>query len=223
MIRKHFAATLALAGLVLGAWACSEPGPIDPSGQPPPSFARASTVTGYLTATDPALLALYEAEKARVASQATQEQPVFLSLLEIAGDYDRWLKRATRSGVAECYPNAYAADVQIIGPSGGQLKIGTHTFTVPAYALSKYYVITGEDHADDKAAVQFGPEGLGFAKAATLKLDYSKCAIPPLATKHVVFTDDKWNIKEYEPTQDDILNKILGGLILHFSQYAVAW
>jgi hypothetical protein len=223
MSRKPFTAVLTLAVLSLAVWGCADQGPTDPGNQPVPSFARASTVSGYGSATDPDLLAWYNSEKARVASQAALEEPVYASLLTTAGDYDRWMKRALRNGVAECYPNAYAADVQIIGPEGGQLTIGAHTFTVPPNDLSKYYVITGEDHADDKAAVQFGPEGLGFAKPALVKLNYSKCAILASATKQVVFTDDRWNIKEYEPSTDDVLNQILGGYLVHFSQYAVAW
>jgi len=223
MSRKPFTTALALAVFGLGIWGCADQGPTDPGTEAVPSFARASTVSGFGSAPDSALIAWYNSEKARVAAQAALEQPVYLSLAAAAGDYDRWMKRTLRSGVAECYPNAYAADVQIIGPQGGQLTIGAHTFTVPANALSKYFVITGEDHADDKAAVEFSPEGLGFAKAALVKLNYSRCAIPGSANKQVVFTDSWWNIKEYEPSTDDLLNQVLGGYILHFSQYAVAW
>src|SRR5262249_3504021 len=110
-----------------------------------------------------------------------------------------------------------------IGPDGGKLVIGAHTYTVPSRALSKYYVITGEAHVGTAVAVQFGPEGLGFAKQTLVQLSYAQCAFPDGVTKQVAFTDSSWNIKEYEPSMDDALNQILGGYVVHFSQYAVAW
>jgi hypothetical protein len=132
-----------------------------------------------------------------------------------------------RSGVqgrrSSVLPPSYAADVQIIGPDGGTLVIGAHTFRVPAKALSKYYVIAGEAHVGTAVAVQFQPEGLGFAKQTLVQLSYAKCAFPAGVTKQVAFTDSFWNIKEYEPSEDDAINEILGGYLVHFSQYAVAW
>jgi hypothetical protein len=223
MIRKHLVAGLTLATLALAVWGCSDAGPTDPANTSAPSFAKATTVTGYASATDPALIQWYNSEKARVAAQAVIEQPTYDSLVAAMPSGKSWINQATKNGVAQCYPQPYAADVQIIGPAGGTLTIGAHSFAVPPKSLSKYYVITGEAHAQMQMGVQFSPEGLGFAKAATVLLSYQNCAFPDGVTKTVVYTDGNWNIKEYEPSADDQLHKLVGGFIVHFSQYAVAW
>jgi hypothetical protein len=223
MNRKPFWSALALGVLALAVWGCADGSPTDPGGATNPSLARATTVIGYSSASDPALLAWYSSEKARVAAAAAAEQQVYDSLVASVGPQQKWLNQASKGGVAQCYPQPYAADVQIIGPEGGKLVIGAHSYSVPTRALSKYYVITGEAHAGTQVAVQFGPEGLGFAKVTTLWLSYAKCSFPDGAQKQVAFTDDQWNIKEYEQSTDDLLNQVLGGYIVHFSQYAVAW
>ena len=158
-----------------------------------------------------------------MAAAAVTEQPVYDLLVMAFGPEKKWLSQASKGGVAQCYPQPYAADVQIIGPAGGTLVIGAHSFTVPARALSKYYVITGEAHAGTAVGVEFRPEGLGFAKQTLVQLSYAKCAFPAGVTKQVAFTDGWWTIKEYEPSADDERNQILGGYVVHFSQYAVAW
>jgi hypothetical protein len=224
MIRKHSWSTLALGALALAVWGCSEAGPTDPTDATAPvSFARATTVTGYTSSTDPALLEWYTSEKVRVAADSAAEKSTYDGMVALYGPERKWLNQASKGGVAECYPQPFASDVQIIGPEGGKLVIGAHTYTVPSRALSKYYVITGEAHVGTAVAVQFAPEGLGFAKQTLLQLSYAECAFPSGATKQVAFTDSFWNIKEYEPSTDDVLNQILGGYVVHFSQYAVAW
>jgi hypothetical protein len=223
MNRKQFWSGLALGALALAVCGCAEAGPTDPGDATNPSLARATTVTGYSSASDPALLTWYNSEKTRVTAAAVAERLVYDSLVASFGPEKKWLTQASKGGVAQCYPQPYAADVQIIGPEGGKLVIGAHSYSVPARALSKYYVITGEAHSGTQVAVQFGPEGLGFARETTLWLSYTKCSFPDGVEKQVAFTDNQWNIKEYESSTDDLLNQLLGGYIVHFSQYAVAW
>lgn len=223
MNRKHFWSGLTLGVLALAVWGCANGGPTAPADAATPSFARATTATGYSSPSDPALLVWYASEKARVAATAVAEKPVYDSLVAAYGPEKKWVNQASKGGVAQCYPQPYAADVQIIGPDGGRLVIGAHSYSVPAKALSKYYVITGEAHAGTHVAVQFGPEGLGFAKETTVWLSYAKCSFPDGVTKQVAYTDDQWNVKEYEYSVDDLLNQVLGGYVVHFSQYAVAW
>jgi hypothetical protein len=223
MKRNHLWSGLALGALALAVWGCAAEAPTSPGSPEGASFARATTVTGYSSASDPALLAWYDSEKARVAAAAITEAPLYDALVASMPPGNSWVNQASKNGVAQCYPQQYAADVQIIGPDGGQLTVGNHSFTVPPKALSKYYVITAEAHAQAQVGLEFSPEGLGFAKAAVVKLSYAQCAFPDGVTKSVVYTDDRWNIKEYEPTADDVANKLLGGNIVHFSQYAVAW
>jgi hypothetical protein len=223
MKRNHLWSGLTLGALALAVWGCATEVPTAPGGSEGPSLARATTVVGYNSATDPELLNWYASEKARVAAAAQAEAPVYAALVASMPPGNSWVNQATKSGVAQCYPQQYAADVQIVGPDGGELTVGSHSFSVPPKSLSKYYVITAEAHAQSQVGLQFSPEGLGFAKAAVVKLSYAQCAFPDGVTKSVVYTDDKWNIKEYEPTADDVANKLLGGNIVHFSQYAVAW
>jgi len=224
MIRKHSLSALALGAIACAVWGCSDAGSTGPTDAAAPvSFARATTVAGYSSSTDPTLLQWYTSEKARVAADSATEQQTYDSLVTSFGPEKKFLAQASKGGVAQCYPQPFAADVQIIGPDGGKLVIGAHTYTVPAKALSKYYVITAEAHVGTAVAVEFGPEGLGFAKQTLLQLSYARCAFPDGATKQVAFTDSFWNIKEYEPSSDDVLNQILGGYVVHYSQYAVAW
>jgi hypothetical protein len=53
--------------------------------------------------------------------------------------------------------------------------VGPHTLEIPAGALARDTRITAYMSGDRVAAVQFYPEGLKFARNATLTLSYSHC------------------------------------------------
>jgi hypothetical protein len=71
-------------------------------------------------------------------------------------------------------------------------------------------------------SVRFSPEGLKFAKPATLTLSYSNCS-PLLLLKRVVYTNELLSILELLPSIDDLRTRTVSASIRHFSRYAVAW
>jgi hypothetical protein len=72
--------------------------------------------------------------------------------------------------------------------------------------------------------VQFEPDGLTFAKDASLRLSYAGCGIlGSLLPKRVVQVDDDLAILDVLPSLD--LRSLLStsARLEHFSGYAVAW
>ncbi|MBM4188098.1 MAG: hypothetical protein FJ206_12410 [Gemmatimonadetes bacterium] len=110
-----------------------------------------------------------------------------------------------------------------IGPAGGTLRIGRHTLTVPAGALSTTVEISGLTVMDATASVHLYPSGLVFRTPATLRLDYGHCD-KIKNTKFVVYTDDDaLRILEVMPSADRPAKNFVEGKLDHFSRYAVAW
>lgn len=126
----------------------------------------------------------------------------------------------------QCSPQPFAADTAVIGPGGGTLHIGRHTFVVPAGALSSNVRIIGSAPVDRVVSVQFQPEGLQFnpRHIPKLTLDYSACPlVPSLLPKRIAYTDGKLNILSYLLSIDNLLQRRVSGQVPHFSRYAVAW
>src|SRR5439155_19942809 len=80
------------------------------------------------------------------------------------------------TGLLQCSDLAYASTTQTIGSAGGVIRVGPHTLTISAGALSAPVAITralvtgrGVD------AVHFEPEGLKFARSAPLTMSYANC------------------------------------------------
>lgn len=76
-----------------------------------------------------------------------------------------------------------ARDAQVgtatIGPSGGELVVGTHRLIVPPGALTETVQISGTAPADSVTRIFFEPHGLQFKKPAGLILDASNCIEVP--------------------------------------------
>lgn len=134
-----------------------------------------------------------------------------------------WHLRVRRSDVAllPCDSLPYARKTATIGPGGGTLKFGLQQLVIPAGALSQKVEITAEQVADAVVSVRFAPEGLRFAKPATLTLSYGRC-LPIAGVKGVVYTDDQLDVLELIPSQDELSGEV-AGWINHFSRYAVAF
>ncbi|MFN8645479.1 MAG: hypothetical protein U0104_01860 [Gemmatimonadales bacterium] len=134
------------------------------------------------------------------------------------------LLRPLLNGLLACYPQPYAAASAVIGPAGGQLRIGRHLLVVPAGALAAPVRISGEAPTGVVSSVRFEPEGLHFQRAVQLTLDYSTCPLGRLQIlKRVAYTDDQLNILTYLLSRDDLLRMRVTGDVWHFSRYAVAW
>jgi hypothetical protein len=121
-----------------------------------------------------------------------------------------------------CSPQPYAQAKAVVGPAGGTIVVGAHRVTIPAGALSAPVAITAEQVRGSTNSVRFQPQGLTFAKPATLTLSYNNCLLPPL-TKRVVYTDERLHVLELIPSLDLRLSRSVNGFISHFSRYAVAY
>jgi hypothetical protein len=125
-----------------------------------------------------------------------------------------------------CGPQPYASASKVIGPDGGTLNIGKHTFVVPRGALKSKVLITAEAPEGNVISVRFAPEGLKFNSKAQpkLTLDYSSCGlIPNLLPKHIAYTDDQLSILSILSSVDNLLKQQVSANIKHFSRYAVAF
>lgn len=127
-------------------------------------------------------------------------------------------------GLLKCTPLPYVKSSALIGPAGGSLKIGQYTLSVPAGALSQSMQITGEELSDTVNSVRFSPQGLQFAKPATLTMPYANCSLlGRLLPKQIAYTTDNLQILSYLLSLDNLLSKTVTGQVNHFSRYAVAW
>ncbi|MFL5515502.1 MAG: hypothetical protein ACJ8DJ_05050 [Gemmatimonadales bacterium] len=121
-----------------------------------------------------------------------------------------------------CSAQPYAVKTQTVGTAGGTIVIGTHRLVIPAGAQAKPVQIKAEQVTGRVNSVRFSPEGLKFAKPATLTLSYGNCS-PLLLLKRVVYTNELLSILELLPSVDDLRTRTVSASIRHFSRYAVAW
>jgi len=127
-------------------------------------------------------------------------------------------------GLLKCSPLPKDSSTETIGPWGGVLTVGPHTFVVPAGALSHNVTITAVLSADTVNAITFKPEGLQFQRPAYLTMSYANCnLLGRLLPKHVAYTNDNYVILELLSSIDNLFTKRVTGQVHHFSHYAVAW
>jgi hypothetical protein len=121
-----------------------------------------------------------------------------------------------------CSTQPYAQTTVVVGPAGGTITVGAHKLVIPAGALSARVTITAEQVSGTVNSVRFKPDGLQFAKPATLTLSYGNCLLSPLR-KQVVYTDERLRILDVMSSLDLWPSKSVSGVINHFSRYAVAY
>lgn len=121
-----------------------------------------------------------------------------------------------------CNVTTTTTATKTIGPDGGTLTVGPHTLVIPAGALASPVTITGTAPAGGYVQVDFQPQGLRFAKKATLTLSYRSCALPLSLLYDVVYTDDSYNILEILPSLSSLLSANVSAPIGHFSHYMLA-
>ncbi|HXI33744.1 MAG TPA: hypothetical protein VNH63_06655 [Gemmatimonadales bacterium] len=129
------------------------------------------------------------------------------------------------TGLLSCSDLPYASTTQVIGPEGGTMSAGPHSFVIPAGALSQPTTITMiQPTGDHINAVQFKPAGLQFAKPAYLTMSYANCSLlGKILPKHIAYVDDNLNILYYLLSLDNLFAKKVTGQVNHFSEYAMAW
>jgi hypothetical protein len=164
------------------------------------ALAAALTVAGACTTADDGL--------GPGEAPASQPSPSLLSLQDLH--------------LLTCSAQPYASKTQTIGSAGGTILVGAHRLAIPAGALASPVKITAEQVAGRVNSVRFKPDGLRFAKPATLTLSYANCS-SLLPLKRVVYTNEVLGILELVPSLDDLRSRKVSASIRHFSRYAVAW
>ena len=124
----------------------------------------------------------------------------------------------------KCTPQAHVLVGQMIGPSGGEIRVGKHRLEIPSHALTRNVYITMEMGLDSTNSVQFQPEGLVFARPAKLTLDYGNCSgIGSLLPLRVAYTTNLLQIIQYLISIDNKSGHKVSAQLQHFSRYAVAY
>jgi len=128
------------------------------------------------------------------------------------------------TGLLQCTPLPYDSVTQAIGPEGGTISVGPHTFTVPAGALDTAVTITAVTPSDTVNRIQFQPEGLVFNGYTTLRMSYANCSILGiLQPKRIAYVGSDLGILDYLPSLDNVFTQTVRGKVIHFSEYALAW
>ncbi len=128
------------------------------------------------------------------------------------------------TGLLTCSPLPADSVTQIVGPDGGTIHIGPHSFTVPAGALDTAMAITAVAPSGVVNRVVFQPAGLHFRRSATLTMSYANCGlVTQLLPVRIAYVDDLLNILYYLPSVESIESQTVTAKVRHFSDYAVAW
>ena len=128
------------------------------------------------------------------------------------------------TGLLQCTPLPYVLTTQTVGPDGGVIRLGPHSLTIPAGALSAPVKITAELPVANVNAVRFWPSGLTFSRPATLWMSYQNCSLlGKLLPKRIAYTTDAFTIISYLLSIDLTFQRRVSGRLDHFSTYAVAW
>lgn len=188
-----------------GSYAVSNPGPAQ---RPEASFATAGPASllglssgpvGYRSAHDPAL----ETWKTRELARVSRERELGARTLDSLRTRLEGRQHA-RGGapVALCRPLPYAAQVEVVGPEGGQLQVGPHTVRIPRGALTQHYVITAELPVSEAVSVRLSPHGLRFVQMPVLTLSHAHCDGSADANRRIAYTDEFLRVMEYPRSED---------------------
>jgi hypothetical protein len=227
MTRKY----LAIAGLIVGSFLATSCGSDATAPGAAGSTFSSTTQSGLAAADDAkgpnshALDAQLRQEQHRIELEARRSRQDYERLKH---EWDAWLhnnKKLKRNEVAfpTCEPQPYVGETKVIGPEGGELKIGPHTLRIPAGALTEPTVVTGESPVSNLVTVTFSPHGLTFLKQPTLSLSYAHCFLPQDFRYRLAYVDDDNNLIEYPLSEDRKGKDKVVGRIWHFSKYAIAY
>ena len=149
-------------------------------------------------------------------------------------------QRAAAHGLISCTPLPYDSVTKVIGPEGGWLVASGHVLLVDSLALSSPVSITAVAASDTLNLVRFQPEGLRFKPGthgigALVATNLDNCNVHPNQVLQVAHVSDSLNILDFLPSvtgSDSVVvtkyktylgSLWVGGLLRHFSNYAVAW
>jgi hypothetical protein len=179
----------------------------------------------YLNGTgcsDAELAAWESLEKSRIALAKTASQPVYDSLKVVWNAYLHNFPRG-QTHFLICEPKKYTGKTKIIGPEGGELKVGKVKIKIPAGALTQRTVISGVVPASLLRDVEVSPHGLQFALVAELEIDYKECHQPEDFEYRVAYIDANRNVLEWTISTNSRHQHKITAEIEHFSKYAVAY
>lgn len=129
-----------------------------------------------------------------------------------------------RGSLLSCVPLAADSASATIGPAGGVINVGPHALVVPAEALAAPVTITAVAPSDTVRRVDFGPDGLQFARPARLTMSYAGCdLLGSVLPKRVAQIDGALTILAALPSLDLRSVFTTSASLEHFSGYAVAW
>ena len=132
------------------------------------------------------------------------------------------LTQTVNNTLLACTPLPAATTIQTIGSGGGTITVGPHKLVIPAGALSSPVTITGSIKSERVNRVHFEPDGLRFAKQATLTMSYANCGLLSSLTPHViVYVSPDLKILSQLLSIDNLLNRTVSARLSHFSDYAV--
>ncbi len=120
-----------------------------------------------------------------------------------------------------CSAHGTATASATVGSAGAVIVVGLDRLVVPAGAVDEPTLITATIPADTLADIHFEPQGLQFAKRATLVLSTAGCNLGNRTPSHVVYLDDAGNVLE---TLGAAFNgHAVTTAIGHFSSYSIAF
>ncbi len=141
----------------------------------------------------------------------------------LIGTLTNTVSALTNLHLLSCSTQPYAVTTKVVGPQGGVINVGTHRLLIPAGALDRSVTIKAEQVPGKVNSVRFSPEGLRFARPASVELSYRNCSLLLGVLKRVAYTDERLKILELIPSLDLLNLRTVTGTVKHFSRYAVAW
>jgi hypothetical protein len=211
---RHHRAALVLAAALLAACSDAHTPTAAPSAAP---VAQRASQSGKV---DLALVTQQLAQLDRIGEHRAGARAAIDSLEQL-WQASGGATRGTTSALL-CKPRKYDADVQVIGPEGGELRAGKHTLSIPEGALRSPTVITMEAPVSLAVTVRLQPHGLTFDVPPTLTLDYKQCVASDDPAVSVAYVDDALTVLE-RPRSKREKKGVVSAVIWHFSDYIVAY
>jgi hypothetical protein len=123
------------------------------------------------------------------------------------------------AGLKGCTPRDPQYGTATIGPSGGELDVGSNRLIIPPGALTQTVQISGTSPSDATPTIYLEPHGLQFKKSAGLILDASNCTDVPAT----VYINELGVVSDPMPAVYSNWWHTIAVPIDHFSGYAVAF
>lgn len=152
------------------------------------------------------------------SSPSTMEAPALL----LGGLGSTVGKVLSITDLLTCRSLPYASTTRTIGRAGGVVAVGQYSLVIPAGALQGNVQIRAEQVSGRVNSVRFSPEGLKFARPATLTMRYDNCVLV-LLPKRIVYTNELLRVLDILRSEDMLRGKEVSAPIDHFSRYAVAY